>query len=283
MPITEFQRVILRLLAVNRGPTSFVAGGTAINATPQSLRYSVDVDIFHDALESVAVAAAADFATLETAGYKMQWLLRQPGFQRVLVMSEGESLKLEWAQDSAFRFFPVQPDAEFGWRLHLADLATNKLLALAGRWEARDFVDALYLDESFAPLGLLAWAAAGKDPGLTPDFVLEQANRFNRMRPEGFQEILGAVQLDYVAMKMRWLESLDRARELVANLPVEQIGALYLDEQDRPVDPRTVAGARAHYASVGGSVPQVSNRANALPGEIERQADDQIKQRYQKN
>ena len=81
-------------------------------------------------------------------------------------------------RDSAYRFFLVQRDVEFGWRLHLADLSTNKVLALAGRWEARDFVDTLYLDDSFASLGLLAWAAAGKDPGLTPALILEQANRF---------------------------------------------------------------------------------------------------------
>lgn len=243
----------------------------------ESPRYSVDVDIFHDAAESVATA---DFATLESAGYKTQWLLQQPGFWRALVVGTEENLKLEWVQDRAFRFFPVQEDAELGWRLHLADLATNKILALAVRWEARDFVDALYLDTSFAPLGLLAWAGAGKDPGLTPDFILEQANRFNRMRPEGFAEVLGTIQLDYVAMKMRWLESVEAARELVASLPVEQVGALYLDDQNHPVDPRKIADARVHYASLGGSVPRVMGRANPLPDHLEHQADDQLKRLY---
>ncbi len=280
MPLTEFQRVVLRLLAVNRGSASFVAGGGAINAAPQSPRYSVDVDIFHDAVEEVAAAAALDFATLEQAGFVTKWLLRQPGFQRAFVTCEGQGLKLEWTQDSAFRFFPVQADAEFGWRLHIADLATNKMLALAGRWEARDFVDVLYLDAGFASLGLLAWAAAGKDPGLTPDFILEQANRFNRMRPEGFLEVLGTDQFDFVAMKTRWRERVEAARELVENLPVEQVGALYLDARDQPVDPRRVADARVHYASLGGSVPQIVGNANPLPADHERQSDDQIRQRY---
>ena len=168
MPLTEFQRAVLRLLAAQRGPESFVAGGTVINAAPDSPRYSDDVDIFHDAEESVAIAAAADTDLLAKAGFGIEWLVHRTGFQRALVSRDGRSLRLEWVLDSAFRFFPVQADAEFGWRLHLADLATNKVLALAGRWEVRDFVDTLYLDESYASLGLLAWAAAGKRPGVDP-------------------------------------------------------------------------------------------------------------------
>ena len=61
------------------------------------------------------------------------------------------SLKLEWAHDSAFRFFPVEHDAFCGYRLHAADAAVNKMLAMAGRVEVRDFVDVLHLDEAGSP------------------------------------------------------------------------------------------------------------------------------------
>ncbi len=44
-------------------------------------------------------------------------------------------------QDSDFRFYPTQPDPEFGYVLHPADLATNKIMAAAGRREPRDIVD----------------------------------------------------------------------------------------------------------------------------------------------
>jgi len=46
-----------------------------------------------------------------------------------------------------------------------------------GRSEIRDFVDVLHLDDSYLPLGALAWAACGKDPGFTPDFLLDHAAR----------------------------------------------------------------------------------------------------------
>ena len=176
--------------------------------------------------------------------------------------------------------FSVQPDEEFGWRLHLADLATNKVLALAGRWEARDFVDTLYLDETFASLGLLAWAAAGKDPGLTPWLILEQANRFNRMRPEKFLEKLGTDKFDYVAMKTRWRESVEAALELVSALPSQELGALYLNANDRPANPLIAAGTRPHYASLGGVWPHLAGDPAPLPDAERARAEEQARQRY---
>ena len=282
MPLTEFQRRVLRLLAQNRGPESFVAGGAVINAASNSPRYSDDVDVFHDAVESVATASAADTTALERAGFVVEWLVSRPEFQRAVVSREGQSLRLEWTQDSAYRFFPVQEDAEFGWRLHLADLATNKVLALAGRWEVRDFVDTLYLDGCFASLGLLAWAAAGKDPGLTPALILEQANRFNRLRPEDFLLVLGTDRFDFVAMKARWQENVAAARELVSELPASEVGALYLDGHDRPVDPRSSPAARVHYASLGGALPRVMGKSAPLPGDLERTAEEKVRQHYQR-
>ena len=46
------------------------------------------------------------------------WLLRTPSFHGALVTVGEEQLKIEWAQDSAFRFYPVQEDERFGYRLH---------------------------------------------------------------------------------------------------------------------------------------------------------------------
>ena len=87
------------------------------------------------------------------------------------VGGRGSSLRpgyaVEWAQDSAFRFYPLQQDERFGYRLHDTDAAVNKVLALAGRSEIRDFVDVLLLP-AVAPLrgrigrrgAVQAWAGA---------------------------------------------------------------------------------------------------------------------------
>jgi hypothetical protein len=38
---------------------------------------------------------------------------------------------------AAFRFFPVEPDPELGWRLNFWDVAANKVLAFCGRDKLR--------------------------------------------------------------------------------------------------------------------------------------------------
>lgn len=176
MPLREIERRVLKLLAANRSPDSFVAGATVIHRAPNSPRYSRDVDLFHDTAESVARCAQMDIDVLRAHGYEVNWLLNQPTFQRVDVAFERERLRLEWAFDSAFRFFPIESDEELGYRLNFWDAATNKALALASRSEVRDLVDALYLDANHLALGALAWAAAGKDQGLNPLFILGTGN-----------------------------------------------------------------------------------------------------------
>lgn len=62
---------------------------------------------------------------------------------------------------------PAQKHPHSGYQLHPIDLAINKVLALAGRDEARDFLDVLHAHATILPLGALCWAAVGKDPGFT--------------------------------------------------------------------------------------------------------------------
>jgi hypothetical protein len=126
MPLTPFQSATLRLLAANHSPESFVAGATVLNAEPDSPRFSKDVDIFHDVETAVAVSAESDALTLTRHGYRIVWVLRQPMIQRADAARGDDSLRIEWVFDSAFRFFPTEPDDLTGWRLNLYDAATNK-------------------------------------------------------------------------------------------------------------------------------------------------------------
>jgi hypothetical protein len=119
-----------------------------------------------------------DAEGLSVAGLNLTTLVDQPSFVWAVVAHGSEQVRLEWVLDSTFRFFPVQADEEFGYVLHLLDLATNKVLALAGRFEAREFIDAIYSERQGIGLGLLAWAAAGEDPGPTPTLILENCRRF---------------------------------------------------------------------------------------------------------
>lgn len=262
MPLSGIQADTLRLIAANRSPDSYVAGATVLHRAEDTPRYSADLDLFHDIEESVARSAETDAATLGAAGYELSWLLRAPTVHRAVARAGTRSLTIEWAQDSAFRFYPVQEDDRFGFRLHDTDAAINKVLALAGRSEIRDFVDVLHLDETHLPLGALAWAACGKDPGFTPDFLLEHAARHVAYTQSDVDRLSLREPLDLRDLKRRWLGTLERARALVAVLPPDEIGCLYVDTDRRPVAPDPTSdrfpSLVRHRGCVRGAWPAVS-------------------------
>ena len=261
MPLTLFQSETLRLLASGRSPESFVAGGTILNAGEDSPRYSKDVDIFHDVESSVAASAETDAATLRAAGYEVVWLMRQPMFHRAQVVREGSRLLIEWVFDSAFRFFPVERDDLAGWRLNLYDAATNKLLALFGRGEPRDYLDVLFFHQRHLSLGALCWASAGKDPGVNPFMILEECQRTTHFHRDQFRELNLAAPLDLQGLKRTWIEASREAQSLLEHLPAEEVGCLYLDAAGKPVTPDPASAGfpalRRHFGTVRGAWPVI--------------------------
>jgi hypothetical protein len=123
VPIGKFQSDVLRSLAAQRSPDSYIAGGVAINREGPR----ISADIFHDSAARLESAVKADEAALTGGGYKITWPPNQrTGKHIATVEKQGERMQLEWVADSAFRFFPTQPDELFGDVLHPVDLATNK-------------------------------------------------------------------------------------------------------------------------------------------------------------
>jgi len=249
----------------NRTPESYVAGGSVINRKNSSPRFSRDFDIFHETQAEVAYAANKDKEVLERSGYQVEWILQQPGFFRATIISGSRSQqhKIEWAVESSFRFFPLVNEDEFGYRLHDADLATNKILALVGRQTARDFLDAVYLDQTYLSLGAVAWAASGKDPGLTPEFIINEAKRESRYTQaaleEATEELDLVVPVDIQRTKQSWLRACHEADELFKILPVEQLGCLYLDALMRPRTPTrdSLAKLTPHFGTLRGTFPRI--------------------------
>lgn len=260
MPLTDLQRALLKTIAVNRSPDSYLAGATIQHRGDDSPRFSQDLDFFHDLESKVAECAEKDAATLIEAGYELEWLLRTPAFHRAVISGDTEKVRIEWAQDSAFRFFPLQEDPLCGFRLHDADAATNKMLALAGRQEVRDFVDIMHLNDTYLSLGSIAWAACGKDPGYTPLFLLDHAARHTAYQQEDIDRLGLNAPLDLQNMKRKWIQALDEARQLVSDLPADEIGCLYLDSEQLPTAPEPGADSFAslsrHRGGTGGAWPK---------------------------
>lgn len=258
MPITQFQRGVLSLLAKNRTPDSYIAGALVINRSDDSARFSADVDTFNDPWVTVQECAARDISTLKQSGYSVQILIEQRGFVRCVVGKESQSVKLEWVSDTAFRFFPVVADEDFGFRLHDVDAAINKTLALANRTEVRDVVDLLSIHATTLHLGLCCWAACGKDPGFTPDLLLDLLSRNSRITPD----LLAAEQLrerlNPVELKAQWSRVLKEARSQVAKLPPASLGCVFVDRSNFiPKSITEPAGLLQHFGSVRGCIPQL--------------------------
>ncbi len=245
MALTDLPRAICRLIADNR---------------------SRDIDLFHDTDEALDASWEADRRLLEENGFSVTLLRERPSFVEAQVRRQGESVRMEWARDSSFRFFPLVRHPELGLTLHPFDLATNKVLALVGRLEVRDWVDVITSDHQIQPLGYLAWAACGKDPGFSPRSILEHAAR------SGHYSAVDVAQLafagdppDATALALTWREMLRHAVEVLDALPPPQVGTCVLRdggelcrtpalELKRLVESGRV---RFHPGSIRGALPAI--------------------------
>jgi len=237
MALTAFQRDVCRLLAGNRlrSGESYVAGGAALNELLRAPRLSRDLDLFHDTEAALAASWAADRSSLESAGYRLSVVRERPTFVEVEVRRGDDSVVIQWSHESAYRFFPLVQHAELGLALHPFDLATSKVLALVGRVEARDFVDTLTCDREVQPLGYLAWAACGKDPGFSPTAILELAARSARYSESELRGLdFEGDAPDATSLARRWRAILDTAREIVAALPADEAGRAVLTSDGVP-------------------------------------------------
>ncbi|MBW2734470.1 MAG: hypothetical protein JRH20_18955 [Deltaproteobacteria bacterium] len=233
--------------------------------SPNSKRYSNDLDYFHDSVERVAQAYAADHGQLVVNGYDVKVEMHQPGFVRAIISKAGHITKIEWAHDSAWRFMPPIYNATTGYQLHPIDVATNKVLALAGRNEARDLLDVLDIHGEMLPLGALCWAAVGKDPGFTPLSLLELLKRRGKFRASDFAKLQTVESVDVVALKGVWLEALEDAESFMEHMPPDDVGCLYYSPRSKLfVEPTLRDGVFVdelvcHFGAPGGVLPQLYN------------------------
>jgi len=166
MAVTAFQATVLRLLAEPRGQhgESYVADGVALNVLLAAPRRSRDIDLFHDTTQALSATWSMDRDALTVDGYDVRVTREAPAFVEAIVSRDRGRTAIQWVRDSAYRFFPLVEDDLMGLTLHPFDLATNKVLAMVGRVEARDWVDVLSCDRHLQPFGYLAWAAGAFRP-----------------------------------------------------------------------------------------------------------------------
>jgi hypothetical protein len=269
MALTALQRRVCRLLADRRVADGerYIAGGLALNEALGGSRVSRDVDLFHDTDEALAASWEGDVDALVAADLEVEVARRTRGFVEVVVKDRtGDAVEIQWVRDSAYRFFPLVMHDDLGLMLHPFDLATNKVLALVGRVAARDWIDIITCHERLSPFGFLAWAASGKDPGMSPLFIVEEAARTAHYPAVE----LAAVQFDgpapdHATLSLTWRGAVSEARVIVDLLPPEEIGKAVLDATGRPYRgaPETLetelsrGDLQFHAGAIRGAVPVV--------------------------
>lgn len=251
------------MLASQRSPDSYIAGGVAINR--DGPRFSNDIDIFHDSEARLETAAAADAAALMAAGYGVNWERVRTGKREAMVARSGQMMPLEWVTDAAFRFFPTQPDDLFGYVLHPVDLAANKASAAADRRVPRDIVDLVTIHHAILPLGAVVCAAVGKFPGMTPEEMLAEITRHSRFTVEEFQALATEEPVDAPALHRRIRDMIEDAETFIAKLPSDAVGVVFMDG-DKPVQPDVsrLGAYRRNPGAPGGLWPSSPDIARAM-------------------
>jgi len=164
-------------------------------------------------------------------------------------------------------------DDLFGYRLHVADLATNKALAAAGRREPRDVLDLLYIHKHHLPLGAVIWAAVAKDPGYSPESLIAEIRRNARYLADDYADLDMTEPVDAGAVSRCLRTALEAAEAFVRAMPAGKEGFLFL-RAGKPVqpDPENAADTTEHSGRRGGYWPSSSEIGSVMAREGERKA-----------
>ncbi len=143
--------------------------GTALAVYHLQHRYSEDLDFFADAREAMTGVTAMAGEIAQELGAHIEFTRTFPTFVETFLTNQaGERVKIDFAFDTPFRLQPTTTDPAYGIRLdNLVDMASNKLAALFGRSEPKDFVDVYFICQELMPFATLYEQANQKHVGMT--------------------------------------------------------------------------------------------------------------------
>jgi hypothetical protein len=181
--LSPLQERVARIVAGLAESDGFaLAGGAALILRGDVDRRTRDLDFFGpDAVAVDRLVPVAQQALLDD-GLRVQQVIDHPGFARLLVGDDNDQTEVDLGTDA--RLFP--PEELLGIRVLSGEkLAVDKLLALFGRAEARDFVDLLAVADRYG-LDRLLDLAAEKDRGFDARVFAEMLTRIDRLPKAAF-------------------------------------------------------------------------------------------------
>ncbi len=188
--LTLFQRESLKIFfSLPDADNFYLTGGTALSAFYLQHRLSEDLDIFVPEERLLRYTGNRFAKELKTEGFEVEVVRTFLSFMELIIKKEKESVLVHLAVDSPFRFEkPTKVDMGINVDSFL-DIATNKLLALFGRFEPRDFIDIFFIvKENHMDLEYLISKGKGKDPGLDEYYLAIAFEKANDL-PDSIEKI----------------------------------------------------------------------------------------------
>ncbi len=146
-------------------------------------RQTRDLDFFGPTANAVDQLVPAVERALQAVGFTVHHIQENHGFARLIVESSEDRTELDLGADA--RLFPVEPGSPAPL-LSGEELAVDKVLAVFGRAEARDFADLMAVEPRYG-LDRLCQLAAEKDRGFLPSVFADMLSQFGRLRREEFE------------------------------------------------------------------------------------------------
>lgn len=185
--LSKLQKGLAQLfLALPEAGHFALAGGAALVFKREVPRSTRDLDFFSPVPEEVTAAAERFKLELQNRGYAFTIVSSSPAFVRLLVRDRDEQ-ENEVLVDIGHDFRLKEPDqTPLGAVLTTDELAADKMLALFGSAEARDFVDVFFLSRRLGVANVLAWARQ-KGPGFDPHVLAIMLGSFDRLPRREFE------------------------------------------------------------------------------------------------
>jgi Nucleotidyl transferase AbiEii toxin, Type IV TA system len=174
------QRVARIVTALPVAEGFALAGGAALVLAEVVERETRDLDFFGPTNAQVEQLVPELETALRADGLDVMVTRAGHGFARLTIGGQdGSTTELDLGVDARIRPAETGP---LGPMLALEELAADKMLALFGRAQARDFVDVAALVERFG-LERLCQLASEKDPGFSRETLREMLGSFDRFSP----------------------------------------------------------------------------------------------------
>lgn len=182
--LTPLQRRVAEIVAdVAQNSQFALAGGAALIARGDIDRKTRDLDFFTPDSSEIASVVPQIETALRNAGLEVSRGLESPAFVRFEVRDGGDLTEVDFGTDA--RLLPVEL-SPLGPTIAGEELAVDKILALFGRAEPRDFIDLAAVADRYGFKNLAA-RAIEKDAGFDPQVLNSMLAKFDRLLRQEFE------------------------------------------------------------------------------------------------